>query len=525
MTHQLPNIVLIVLDTHRADRLGCYGYQQPTSPNINAFAQGATLFENAIAPAQWTIPSHASMFSGEYSSTHQVVQSGAALHTAFPTSAEYLRTRGYTSTGFCNNPLVGVLNNGLRRGFDAFYNYGGTVPTIPSSNGHNGHKTPNLFTSLRNGYRTLIDRIATPIQQAVASSTEVFQVILNPRLVSLWTRYANFKGDTGASITDATQFIQHNLSNPETPQFVFLNLMETHLPYSPPDPFVRQFAPIIKDEPAARDFMRAYNTQALRWLLPLEAPYSDLEAQTLSQMYDAEIAYQDHLLQRLFSMLDTPEHRENTMVILVADHGEMLGEHQYMGHGLGLYQELIRVPLVIRTPGQTRGERVSGVVSTTRLFDTVLDAAGIRTVTTRSSENAETRPRSLGHSLNFDEQNQPLTFSEAFPPDNIIQIMRKHEPELMTAFHCQAIHRTVIQQSNKLYRVENVRDQLFDLENDPFENQAIETNEMRQTLMTALDEHTASAIKRRASDMHATETDNLTDEAVLERLRGLGYIE
>lgn len=525
MTHQLPNIVFIVLDTHRADRLGCYGYSQATSPNIDAFAQEATLFENAIASAQWTIPSHASMFSGEYPSTHQVVQSGAALHTAFPTVAEYLQTSGYTSTGFCNNPLVGVLNNGLRRGFDAFYNYGGTVPTIPSNNGHNGHKSLHLITNLRNGYRSLIDRIATPIQQTVASSPDVFQVILNPRLVSLWTRYANFKGDTGASIADATQFIQHNFSNPESPQFLFLNLMETHLPYSPPDPFVRQFAPIIKDEPAARDFMRLYNTQALRWLLPLEAPYTNLEAQTLSQMYAAEIAYQDHLLQRLFSTLDTPIHRENTMVILVADHGEMLGEHHYMGHGLGLHQELVRVPLLIRAPEQGHGERVSGVVSTTRLFDTILDAVGIRTVPTRPPKNAETRPRSLGHSPNFAEQNQPPTFSEAFPPDNIIQIMRKHEPELMAAFHCQAIQRAIYQQPYKLIRVENVHDQLFDLEKDPFESQALETDEMRHVLMAALDQHTANAIQRRASGAQAAETNNLADKAVLERLRGLGYIE
>jgi uncharacterized sulfatase len=132
-----PNILLIVLDTQRADRLSCYwseeerARQVPTSPNLDRLAAESTLFERAIAPAQWTIPSHASLFTGEYPSTHQTVQADLELSPALPTLAELLKLGGYTTVGFCNNPLVGILKNGLRRGFDTFYNYGGALPTRP----------------------------------------------------------------------------------------------------------------------------------------------------------------------------------------------------------------------------------------------------------------------------------------------------------------------------------------------------------------------------------------------------------
>ncbi len=102
-----PDIVLLVLDTQRLDRLSCYSCAEETSPFIDEFAADATLFECAVAPAQWTIPSHASMFTGVYPSTHNTVQSFSVLPDLLPTLAERLRDSGYFTTAFCNNPLVG----------------------------------------------------------------------------------------------------------------------------------------------------------------------------------------------------------------------------------------------------------------------------------------------------------------------------------------------------------------------------------------------------------------------------------
>ena len=121
MSSQRPDILFIVLDTQRADRLSCYGYPLNTTPNLDAFAAEATRFSAAIAPAQWTIPSHASMFTGVYPSEHGMTQSYSVMPDDLPTLAERLHDGGYFTAGFCNNPLVGVINNGLRRGFQSFF--------------------------------------------------------------------------------------------------------------------------------------------------------------------------------------------------------------------------------------------------------------------------------------------------------------------------------------------------------------------------------------------------------------------
>ena len=199
---QLPNVVMIVLDTHRVDRLGTYGYNRPTSPNIDAFAQQATVFEHGISAAQWTIPSHAAMFTGEYPTTHQTTQAHHTLDTRFETIASLLTAQGYETTGFCNNPLVGVLNNGLKRGFQTFYNYSGAIPTVPRSS----TRLPKPLNQAWEWYTQQLRKLSYPIQNSFAHSDFLFQLSMSPLLVPLWTRLANFKGDTARSLRDVGDF-------------------------------------------------------------------------------------------------------------------------------------------------------------------------------------------------------------------------------------------------------------------------------------------------------------------------------
>ena len=514
-----PNIIMIVLDTHRADRLGFNGCQRGTSPNLDSFAQGSTIFDNAIAPAQWTIPSHASMFCGEYPSVHRTLQSSDAINTSLKTVAEHLLQAGYSTIGFCNNPLVGVLDNGFRRGFQRFYNYGGTVPSTPLTY---GETTNGLFNKIRQHYFRIIDRLATPIQQAVAASPKVLQIALNPWLVPLWTRYSNFKGDTESSIKDTARFLaKSRRGDNREPHFIFLNLMETHLPYTPPKSFIQKFAPIVLDEPEAQEFIQVYNTQALKWLLPLENPYPDIIDKTLHSMYDAEVAYQDHLLNQLLTILDTPEHRQNSLVIIVADHGEMLGEHQIMGHGLGVHEELVRVPLVIRFPGQEDGARVESVVSTVNLFHTILDAAGIRQDDLEETDWETIAQLSLG---NQSTASVPV-FSEAYAPFNLILILEKYAPDLLAKFHCRDTRWAVYDQSYKMIRVENQYDEIFDYMDDPREQQDLYPNLSAATDFVEKLDNFLEYAKYKAADSDLASAGRIEDEAVLQRLRNLGYIE
>lgn len=523
-TEHTPDIVFLVLDTHRLDRLGCYGYSRSTSPNIDAFAREATLFENAISPAQWTIPVHASWFSGESPSAHMTVQSGDVLDARYRTLAERLGADGYQTVGFCNNPLVGVINNGFKRGFGAFYNYSGAVQSAFRPAEH----LPAFVRDAWQRYRKALRRITDPIQNVFATSNQVFQAALNPVWVPLWTRFAHFKGDTPRSIQDAARFIRQKMTAPRrSPYFMFLNLMEPHLPYSPHERFVKEFVPYLYEERAARDFMQLFNTQAARWLIPLDRPYSELEARTLSDMYDAEIAYQDNMLSELFELLDAPAHRENTAVIVAADHGEMLGEHQLMGHGFGVYQELIHVPLMVRLPGQVSGRRVPDLVSSLRLFHTVLDIAGKEAYKTGNGPVVDVTSHSLVREPRGADAICSTVFSEAYAPEFALKIMERHRPHLIDELDCRATNWAAYEETRKLIRVEGIRDELFSPWEDPREMHCLEGGSaegQRQRLRTQLDAFLEQAVGRRPSSKTQRKA-NLDDEVVRQRLRGLGYIE
>ncbi|MCP4358710.1 MAG: sulfatase-like hydrolase/transferase, partial [Chloroflexi bacterium] len=282
-----PDIILIVLDTQRADRLGCYNYERALTPNLDRFAAQSVLFEQAISPAQWTVPSHGSLFSGLYPTAHQLLQADQSLPPDRPHLAEALRKVGYDTIGFCNNPLVGILNNGLKRGFDTFYNYGGAIPSVPGSS----TPVPWPLNKVVEGYTQFLRRISYPIQNFFGQSDLAFQLSLNAWLTPLWSRLANFKGQNPRSVKDVSHWLrQRETQNNDKPLFLFLNLMETHLPFWPPGEFVDKAAPYFRHSKEARDIMRRWNREAYRWAAPLAEPHSELESRVLSDMYDAEVA-------------------------------------------------------------------------------------------------------------------------------------------------------------------------------------------------------------------------------------------
>jgi len=520
LKHQDKNVIMVVLDTHRFDRIGAYGYQQPTTPNLDSFASESLFFEQAIAPGQWTIPSHASMFTGEMPAVHRTLQADDALPREFQTLAARLFKAGIQTTGFCNNPLVGVIQNGFTRGFDKFYNYCGVVPSTPQK------QKQDIWQPLRmlwSKYTQVLRRLSYPIQNAFASPNEFFLGALRPFFVPMWTRAANFKGMTGRSINDTANFVSQIEKNNQGGQFVFLNLMETHLPYAPPETFVRKFVPYFHETPEAQDFMRNFNKKAMQWLIPLAEPFSDIEAVTLSDMYDAEVAYQDHLLGKLIDSLDSNYHRDNSMVMFLADHGEMLGEHGYMGHGFGLHEELIRVPMFMRIPAVTGGERIAKRVSITQLFYTILDYFGFESLAMPYVEDMDIRCRSLLRMTTQDYCGPKQVISEAYSPENALTIMKEHAPELIDRYHADKTRRVVYDGDEKMLDIEGVSRALYDLSGDPQETSPYQDPvrikrlaKLLDAYLEACESHRVGLQKRKIS---------LQDDIVQQRLRDLGYIE
>jgi arylsulfatase A-like enzyme len=525
-----PDIVFLILDTQRADRLSCYGYPRGTSPHIDEFAESATLFERAVVPAQWTIPSHASIFTGEYPTTHMTTQIYDTLSEDQVTLAELLRQNGYETVGFCNNPLLGVVQNELDRGFEAFYNYGGAVPNPPDIS----KSRPKLLGRLFETYVRLMRRIVAPIQNQFAHNNLLLRIALNPVLAAIWQRRANFKGKTARSLRDVVGFLRiRRDGGPRRPLFTFINLMETHLPFWPPARFVNQFAPYYQKERESRDFMRHYNIQHYSWMVPLTQPLNEIADRTLNDFYDAEVAYQDHLLRHLFRYLNQPEVRDNTMVIITSDHGEGMNNHNFVGHSLVAYDDLVRVPLIIRYPAMyPAGKRVSTLVSTRRLFHSALEAANI--MPNGNGKNGDkgapvgVEELSLARSIDGPDPERETVFAEAYTPDTLLALMESQDPAAIDTFRCRSMRRAVYRGRHKMIAVGQDPDELFDVIDDPDETHNLldeHPGEVAQ-LQNILNTFVEQAEERRPDNWEQARQVSLEDdEALARRLRALGYIE
>ena len=516
-----PNIVFIVLDTHRRDRMTHYGYHRQTSPNLDDFARQATTFDNAVAAAQWTIPSHASMFTGEYPTVHQTLQVYNTLDNRFDTIAKLLKLNGYQTTGFCNNPLVGILNNGLKRGFDKFYNYCGAVPSVPNQS----NRLPTPLDKAWEWYTQQLRKISYPIQNAFAQSDVLFQLSLHPAFVRMWSKMANYKGHTANSIRDTWQFLEE-AEKSNQPQFVFLNLMETHMPYAPPDTFINKFMPYFKDTREARDILRIYNAATHRWLFPLDEPLGELENTVFNDIYDAEVNYQDHLLGQLLEHLSEVE---NTLVIIAADHGDGIGEHDFMGHSFVAYQELVHVPLMIKFPdGMAAGQRINENVSTRRIFHTCLEAAGVQVFESEDRPAMDVKKYTLAQTAQGPDPEQGTVFVEAYPPKTAVNLMDKLNAPLADTFHCRRNRWAAYEGQYKLARIEGVQDELFDLSADPAEiqNLADKNPDLTADMSKKLKTFVAESIARQPNNWQANQSlDIENDENITRQLRALGYIE
>ncbi len=527
---QRPDIILIVLDTQRSDRLGCYGYNAPytgssLTPNLDRFSDDGALFEMAISPAQWTIPSHASLFTGQYPTTHQVIQSNRQLGPNQSHLAEALLDADYETVGFCNNPLVGVLNNGFKRGFDTFFNYGGAIPSLPQES----TKLPWPASQILEGYTQFLRRISYPIQNYFARSDLAFRISLNSWLTPLWSRMVNYKGQNERSVHDVTRLLQQRESmDKERPLFLFLNLMETHLPFWPPGKFVDLAAPYFRSSKEARSILRRWNREAYRWAAPLETPLEELESHVLNDLYDAEVAYQDDYLGQLFEALRGRNNVRNTLTIIVSDHGEGLGEHGYFGHAFVAYQELIHVPLLMHWPKQIKaGERIRTPVSSRRIYHTILDAAGTEPDRENDHEYASLQDMTLLTSIHGQDPENGHAYTEAYPPINFAKAVERRQPELLERFRCLETRRALVEDRLKLIQLSDDPDEMFDLSTDLLELRDMSTakpdHARRLNLKLSQFVHRVEALR---DDLTAESNLDLeADEKLLQRLRGLGYIE
>lgn len=320
-----PNVLLLILDTVRAQNLGMYGYERATTPRLDAFARQGAVFDFAFAAAPWTLPSHASIFTGKYAS-QQTGDWSSPLTTTDPTIAEVFRDAGYATAGFTANLVATPRGFGLDRGFLRYEDFPRSLEQMV---------------------------LSTALGQA-ESAREAWAHIARDRWyggalralmrLRLEPRYSYPDHDMKSAADIAGAFLDWQGTHSDRPFFAFLNFFDAHGPYLSPPPYDTMFA----------------------------------KGDRVRDKYDRSIRYLDDQVSALMDSLAARGLLDRTVVILTSDHGEQFGEHGLGWHGNSLYTQLVHVPLLVRYPPRVpAGVRVARQVSLRDLAATMTDLAGL----------------------------------------------------------------------------------------------------------------------------------------------------
>ena len=322
---ELPTIVLVVFDTARWDRFGCYGYERPTTPTVDALAEEGLLVETMIANGPWTLPSHGSLFTGLYPSQHgSQWQTGPRLRDSVSvTMPEWLRALGYHTICATNNGLISE-KTGLSRGFDRYA----------------------FRMDLERGRR----RLGRRVRKVIAG------------------------GDSGGLIVN--RWIRDELRQAPRPTFLFVNYLECHWAYVPPRRLEKR---VGGPRFGLVEGMR-YRAGLARSAGPWEAiaRADDRTLDVYGNLYDGELANADEHLAELMGILRETGHVGDrpAIVMVTSDHGEHLGEHRLADHHASLDDHLIRVPFVAWGPGIVDRRRQARPFELVDVFPSVAHALG-----------------------------------------------------------------------------------------------------------------------------------------------------
>lgn len=433
-----PNVVVIVVDTLRADHLSQYGYERATSPALEEFSKQSTLFSAAYSTSSWTQPSVASLFTGLLPARHGVVKQSTILPAEFDTLAGLLLEHGWQTAGWSGNLFIG-RKTGFDRGFEHFEGHEGKVLVYPDA-------------------QHMLERVESWLQVA---------------------------------------------RQPDRPSFLYFQPMNCHGPYRVPAEYR---SALLGRAPSDRfDYNDGLMKSILKGgeLAAREQVTADY-LESLTDQYDTAVRYSMDVVVQLLKTLREQGLYEESVIILTADHGEELFDHGGFGHGYSLFEEVVRVPLWIKLPGQTDGAEVATPVSLVDLLPTVLDLVEI--------QHAPADTLQDGRSL------EPLVTGS-----RDAQGFRGRAIPMDTRWRSRAVASAVRLGSYKLIQVESDyegRDNahmLFDLASDPSEKVDLAAREPGK--VQAL----SAALNRLVAD-DTVETESAAD-LDLEVLRALGYID
>jgi arylsulfatase A-like enzyme/Flp pilus assembly protein TadD len=397
-----PNVIFITIDTLRADHLHCYGDSQIQTPNIDALAATAARFTQAYSAVPITLPSHTTIFTGEYPmATGMHDFSDNKLPKSAVTLAEVLHDNGYSTAAFIGSAVLDS-RFGLNQGFDTYFDHFD-------------------FSRLNETNLDLMDR----------------------------------RGD---EVTD--EALRWLRLNPPRPIFLWVHLYDPHYPYTPPEPYATRYR---------------------------------------THPYDGEIVFADSQVGRLFAFLRDNGLYDGSVIALMSDHGEGLGEHGEKTHGFFIYNSTLQVPLIIRVPG-VAPRVISDEVSLVDVMPTVLQALKI-----------PIPPTVQGRSLLADILGRPSSGSSQLYAETYLPLLHFHWSQLRSF------------QSRGMKYIDAPRAELYDTHRDPHELKNLYAT--RRAMAHSLHDELFSMMRRvTPSSGMAKAGKELTDPALLERLQSLGYV-
>ncbi len=443
------NVLLISFDTLRPDHLSCYGYTRQTSPNLDAIAQRGVLFENFYSSTSWTLPAHMAMFTGLPDSVHGVYDNDVpALDPNRKTLAQQFKAAGYTTAGFVTGPYLHPAF-GFDRGFDEYFNCMAYMEAQDFRD--------RRFRRFSNNTHAESHRAAT-----------------NPTLFSA-----------------ATNWLQQKRTEPF---FLFMHVWDVHYDFTPPPPFDRKFDPDYNGPITGMNFASSPD---------IHPAMAKRDLDHLIALYDGEIAYTDEFVGKLMSQMDRLGLTENTLIVITADHGEEFFEHGRKGHQWTLFEEVLRIPLIISWPGHLpQGKRVT---EQGRIIDLVATLTELCSL----PPNTETIGTSLVAAIEGTGGRDLPVYSELDVADHPVSLRAIRTPEYKLIW------------DNRSQRF-----QLFDMQLDPQETNPLPAESIHAARALASLQDWMGRMKELAATLprHSGRAPVDLDDQTLRRLKGLGYI-
>ncbi len=455
-----PNIILIVLDCVRFDGLHAFGNPRSVTPTLDRLAEASRRYIQARSAAIWTLPSHASMFTGLHPRQHGVNVETRWLDERIPTLAELLHQGGYQTVAFSTNAWVGP-HFGLDRGFEDFYALWRIFPNMGKA------PFPWWEKALRKGLLERSDKGARKLNKYVRK----------------WWQEKR---------------------DPDRPFFLFGLYLDAHLPYRPPKGYAEHLL-----RPDELHQARKVNQDAWAYMAGEVAMTSE-DFELLRALYDAEIAYVDAMFADLLAFLEEVGAMQNTMLVLTADHGENIGDHNLMDHQYCVCETLAHVPLLISHPELAPGDDETPVQHTD-LLPTFLDLASLPSPPALSGRSVLVKDDSLA------SRPQVVQYTAAHRH----RFARRHPHFDPASKGYDRTYDAIILDGYKLIRSNRGELWLYDLSDDPVEFIDLSEKLPQRTahLQSALDawlaDHPPLAEVTFAPEL---------DKDLQKHLRGLGYL-